>query len=113
MSGCYFAENTRYSTRYTYRTSDIAGQLAAKDGRYHHILVVQVVCGVSKRETKPWPKKMRPQGRLALRNKQDVYEYDSVCAGPFEPRIAFPGEDDSIFYVTSCLTRSLLFLHDL
>ena len=90
----YFAEFSRYSHEYCYRSNDIHGLEPNRTGKYCHMIVAQVLCGLSKQEKAAWSLDDRKKGRLKLTNS-----YDSVNAGPFMPRTAGRGQDDSRMFV--------------
>jgi len=96
LQGSYTAAQASYShhTRYVYRSSDVQGLHADKNGVYHHLLLVKVLRGNPLKTAAVWKGK-----DFSYRESQLGREYDSVEGGPHQPVQAGPGPDDSIIYV--------------
>ena len=96
LQGSYTATQASYShhTRYVYRSSDVQGLHADKDGVYHHLLLVKVLHGNPLKTAAVWKGK-----DFSYTESQLGREYDSVEGGPHQPVQAGPGPDDSIIYV--------------
>jgi len=107
--GCYFAHAARYSHAYAYRSDDLMGKVGSKTGRYHHLLVCRVLCGLSKVEAAPWLKQRHLRGTAAAKDKLELgrlnlvvgekVAFDSVAAGPFQPHKSIAGPDASTMFV--------------
>ena len=96
LQGSYTAEQASYShhERYVYRSSDEEGEQPDKDGKYFHLLLVNVLRGEPLKTSEVWRGKDfgYADGKLGE-------EYDSVEGGPHRPTLSGPGEDDSVIYV--------------
>ena len=82
--GSYLAEKARYSHHYAHQLLS-----ADKKQRHRQLLLVSVVCGVSKEYANSAID--RGMGPIALSQQG----FDSVLGGPHRPRRAGPGDDDS------------------
>ena len=96
LQGSYTAEQASYShhARYVYRSADVEGLQADKNGAYHHLLLVKVLRGNPLKTNEVWKGK-----EFSHRRRQLGEDYDSVEGGPHRPLQAGPGADDSIIYV--------------
>jgi hypothetical protein len=96
LQGSYTAEQASYShhERYVYRSSDVEGREANKNGAYHHLLLVKVLRGNPLKTSEVWKGK-----HFSYSQSQLGQEYDSVEGGPHRPLTSGPGADDSIIYV--------------
>ena len=104
-SGSYFAVHARYSHHYAFRSDDAAGDAANPQGVYHHLILAEVLCGVSKAEPQPWPARERVKDGYIRSVLQD--QYDSVRGGPHRPRPDAPDCDQSEMYVVYTKTQAL------
>ena len=81
--GNYLADKARYSHHYAHKLPSADGQ-----AMHRQLLLVNVLCGVSKEYTGSAID--RGMGRTVLPS-----QFDSVRGGPHRPSRAGPGEDDS------------------
>jgi hypothetical protein len=81
-------------TRFVYRSSDVEGREANKNGAYHDLLLVKVLRGNPLKTSEVWKGK-----HFSYSQSQLGQEYDSVEGGPHRPLTSGPGADDSIIYV--------------
>lgn len=86
--GGYLAEKARYSHHYAHKLLSVD-----KKQRHRQLLLVSVVCGVSKEYKNNAID--RNMSVIALSQQG----FDSVLGGPHRPRHSGPGEDDSRMYV--------------
>ena len=75
---------------YAFRTQDREGRTPDRNGRFFHLLLVQVLCGLGKLCHGPYSTSDRAQGRRLLQG-----QFDSVTAGPYSPRHTGRGPNDS------------------
>ena len=75
---------------YAFRTQDREGRTPDRNGRFFHLLLVQVICGLGKLCHGPYSTSDRAQGRRLLQG-----QFDSVAAGPYSPRHTQRGPNDS------------------
>ena len=88
-----------------YRSSDPEGLYPDKDGPYYHLIVANVLCGMSKKAPEQWSEQdsIKPgAARLMLGE-----EYDSVEGGPHRPALAGAGENDSAVCVVYKSSKAL------
>ena len=104
QQGSYTAWQASYShhDKYVYRSSDLEGEHADDEGKYFHLLLVNVLRG---RPLKTGSEVWKGQGFGSVQAKLGR-EYDSVEGGPHRPTKqggyggGEEGSDDSIMYVT-------------
>jgi hypothetical protein len=94
--GSYFAEQASYSDhdKYVYRSSDKEGLHQCEDGKYRHLLLVNVLRGNPLKTSEVW----KGEAFGSVQSKLGE-EFDSVEGGPHRPKVAGPGDDDSVIYV--------------
>ena len=96
QQGAYFAEQASYShhEKYVYRSTDEAGEHQCDTGKFHHLLLVNVLRGKPLKTAEVW----RGEGFGSVQSKLGQ-EHDSVEGGPHRPMFAGRGPDDSLMYV--------------
>ena len=83
-------------TRFVYRSSDVEGREANKNGTYHDLLLVKVLRGNPLKTSEVWKGKHFSYSQSRLDQEYGSGGREGV---PHQPLLAGPGADDSIIYV--------------